>query len=153
MERKAMEEQKEPWTASLVKYFLHGILFSILYLVLVFVMIFVIAALVMIGFLIGFILGFVILFFILAFVNALLTEAIWSIPIKWDLISLLVHGFVLFFALLIVNVPAIIINIVMRDILTAIVLFVVYCFIDGFVAKGIATGWIEEESGEVGEIV
>jgi hypothetical protein len=147
--RKATEEQKESWTASLVKYFLHGIAFSVLYLVLAFVMVFFIAALVMIGFLIGLILGLVILFFALAFINALLTDAIWAIPIKWDPRSLLVHGFILFFALLIVNVPAIIINIIARDTLTAVVLFVVYCFIDGFVAKGIATAWTEEESGEV----
>jgi Ca2+/Na+ antiporter len=158
-----MREAEEPLLTRLGKYFLHGILFSIAYLILTFLMVPVVAGLMVvgsvagsIGILIGLILGLAILIFALAFVNAALTELVWSIPMKANPTSLLGHGIILFLGLLIANLPAIVVNVIMPDVFITIVVFVAYCFIDGYLAMSIATGWTaeeSEESEEVGEIV
>ncbi len=59
--------------------------------------------------------------------------------------SLLGHGFVLFFALLIAHTPSIIVNLTVPSLATTIVLFVVEAFVDGFVAKNVAVFWEEED--------
>ena len=125
------------------KYFLHGILFSIIFLVLALVWVFIFALLVVVGLFIGFIIGFIVLFFILGGLNSILTVRIWSIPIKTEWMILLGHGFVLFIALIIAHIPATVINLVVPDLTTTIVLFIVYAFIDGFVAKNVASWWKE----------
>jgi len=123
------------------KYFLHGILFSIIFLVLALVWVFVFALLVVVGLFIGFIIGFIVLFFILGGLNSFLTDIIWAITTKTAWTSLLGHGFVLFIALSIAHIPAIAVNLVVPDLTTAIVLFIVNAFIDGFVAKNVASWW------------
>jgi hypothetical protein len=47
-----------------------------------------------------------------------------------------------------VAIPSFLINIVLPSLVTTIVLFIVYCFIDGFVAASVAGGWEEEEYEE-----
>jgi len=99
--------EKEPWWKSLVKYFLHGLAFSVIFLLLALVWAFILAILVVTGLVIGLIIGLILLLFIIGGLNSFLTDFIWSIPIKTGWKSLLGHGFVLFIALIIVHVPAI----------------------------------------------
>ncbi|MEM3623463.1 MAG: hypothetical protein QXR76_06830 [Candidatus Bathyarchaeia archaeon] len=49
----------------------------------------------------------------------------------------------MFIALLIVGIPSFIINIIAPDLVTSIIVFVIYCFIDGFVSKKVAGYWEE----------
>lgn len=127
------------------KYFIHGFAFSLTMIVLVFVWVFVGVFLIAVGSFIGLIIGFLVFFFMLSGLNSFLTENIWSISTKTEWMSLLGHGFALFFALLIAHTPSIIINLTAPSLATTIVLFIVEAFIDGFVAKNVAVFWEEEE--------
>jgi hypothetical protein len=110
---------------------------------------FILVALVVIGFIIGLIIGIAVFFLIMGGLNAFLTDLIWGISIKSNLTSLLVHGFVLFIALLIVAIPSLIISvsIAVPSLAISITVFLIYCFIDGFVAKNVAAYW-QEDYGE-----
>ena len=119
----------------LAKYFVHGILFSAMFLVTVFVWAFIFVLLVIGGAFIGLILGFIVLFYIIGEINAFLADLIWDIPVTTDWKSLLLHGFALFFVLTIAQIPSFLVNFIMPSLATTIVLFIVYCFIDGFIAK------------------
>lgn len=135
--------EKEKTWKTLMKYFLHGILYSGFFLVLVFVWAVIFVVLVVIGSFIGFIIGVILLVFIIGGLNILLTSFIWSVSVKSDWKSLLVHGFVLIVVLLIASIPSIIINLIAPSLVTSIVIFLVYCFIDGFVSKNVALFWEE----------
>ncbi len=132
------------------KYFIHGFAFSIIFIVLVFVWALIFAVLIVIGSFIGFILGFIVLFFFLGGLNSFLTDLIWSIPIKTAWKSLLGHGFLLFILLIIVHIPAVLIEFIVPGLATTIVLFIFNAFIDGFVAKNVA-GWWKKEGFEYAE--
>ncbi len=123
------------------KYFLHGMVFSILYLALAFVWVFLLVVLVIVGFFIGLMVGLVVLFFIVGGLNNFLTNLIWSVPIKTDWKSLLLHGLVLFILLLIVHIPNAIVNFLFPNIGLQIVVFLIYAFVDGFVARNSANWW------------
>jgi len=125
----------------LLKYFLHGVSFSFLRLVLAIVWTIIAVALVFIGFIIGLIIGFLVLFYIIGGINAVLTDLIWGVSIKTDWKSLLAHGFVLFILLIIAAIPQFIISSVVPSLATKIVMFIIYCFIDGFIAKSVAGQW------------
>jgi hypothetical protein len=144
------EEEKEraSWREQLPKYFAQGLLFSIIFLVLWIVWAILTILLVIVGFIIGLIIGFVLLFFIIGWLNAVLTDWIWNTPIRTDWQDLLAHGFILFFGLLLAHVPGALINYALPGLATLAVLFVVYCFIDGFIAKSIAK-YYEEMVEEV----
>jgi len=129
------------------KYFIHGFAFSIIFIVLVFIWALIFALLIVIGSFIGFILGFIVLFFFLGGLNSFLTDLIWSIPIKTAWKSLLGHGFLLFILLIIVHIPAVVIEFIVPGLVTTIVLFIFNAFIDGFVAKNVA-GWWKKEGFE-----
>ena len=135
-------EEEKTWK-TLVKYFLHGILFSGLFLVLGIVWAVIFAVLIVVGLFIGFIIGVIVLFFIIGGLNALLTSFVWGISVKSDWKSLLVHGFVLFIALLIASIPSFVINLIVPSLVTSIVIFLIYCFVDGFVSKNVAVFWEE----------
>lgn len=149
-----LEEPEKPWWINAARYFLHGILFSIIYTVLYLFWSFIWSLLVVMGPIIWFITGFIVLFFIvggitlyfiLGGVNIYLTDRIWDIPIKEDLKSLLEHGFVLSILLFIVHIPMIAITFTAPDLARAlIVLFILYAFIDGYVAKKVGQLWEEE---------
>jgi hypothetical protein len=145
------EEEKKKRALSreqLPKYFAQGVLFSIIYTVLFIVWVFLAAILVVVGFIIGLIIGFVLLFFIIGWLNAVLTDWIWNTPIRTDWQDLLAHGFILFFGLLFAHVLGTLINYALPGLATLVVLFVVYCFIDGFIAKSIAE-YYEERVEEI----
>ena len=127
----------------LIRYFLHGILFAVLYIVLMLVWAVAFVILVVLGMFIGLIIALVLLFFIIGGLNTFLTELIWDIYVRSSWQSILGHGFALFIVLLIAGTPNIIINIVMPGLATTLVLFIIYCFIDGFIARKVGF-WFEE---------
>jgi hypothetical protein len=127
------------------KYFIHGFAFSVIMIALFFVWVVITVFLAVVGSFIGLILGFVVLLFMLSGLNCFLTENIWSISTKTEWMSLLGHGFVLFFALIIANIPSIIVGLTAPNLAVTMVLFVVEAFIDGFVAKNVAVFWEEDE--------
>jgi hypothetical protein len=137
-----LEFEEETWK-TLIKYFSHGILFSGIFLILGIVWAIILAILVSVGLFIGFIIGVIVLFFIIGGINVFLTDYIWNISVKEDWKSLLAHGFLLFILLLLVNIPSIIIRLIDKSLVTSIVLFLIYCFIDGYISKTVALNWEE----------
>lgn len=127
----------------LAKYFVHGLSFSLIMTVLVFVWVFFLAVLIVMGSFIGLIIGLIVLLFIIGGLNSFLTETIWSIYTRTHWMSLLGHGFVLFIALIVAHIPTIIVGLMAPSIPVAIALFIVGAFIDGFVAKNVASFWEE----------
>lgn len=150
---KRKEEEKIQWKTKLSKYFAQGILLSAIFIALSVGWTFLLAFLILIGNVIGLIIGFLILFFLIGLLNATLTEAIWNINMKADWKSLFSHGFVLFVSLIFVDIPAIVINLVMHSLLTIIALFIVYCFIDGYLSKKVAESYemTDDETEEMTE--
>jgi hypothetical protein len=140
-------EKQSPWRTAL-KYFLHGILFSILLLVLGFVWAVIVVVLVVVGSVIGLIIGIIVLFFIVAGVNSILAELIWGMTIRTNWKNLLGHGFVLFILLIVTGIPSIVLSIVAPSLVTTIVFFVIYGFVDGLIAKEVAGYWEEKEEQE-----
>jgi hypothetical protein len=140
-------EEDTLWRTAL-KFFFHGIIFSIIFIFLTIFWAFVLAFLVAFGFIIGFIIAFVVLFFLMGGINVYLAERIWDVSIQEDWKSLFVHGFALFIALILVHIPAIIlVSFVLYfapNTAVTIALFVIYSFVDGFVAANVALGWEEE---------
>jgi hypothetical protein len=141
------DKEQFSWPSRLARYFLHGIAFSILFFLLGLVWIVILAILVMVGAFIGFIIGFIVLFFFIAGLNTVLTEFIWSTTIESGWKTLLIHGLGLFFALLIADIPRYIFLTSSGPSPVALIgAIVVYSFIDGFIAKNVASVW-EERSG------
>jgi multiple sugar transport system permease protein len=138
----------------LVKYFAHGLLFSIINLTLSLVWVFFLTGVAVFVPFLGLVVGilgilgltivvFLIYFFVEAGINTFLTKRIWKIPIISDWKSLIVHGFVLFVALLVVSAPLLIVILYVPSLPVAVVLFLLYCFVDGYVAKSVASSWQE----------
>jgi hypothetical protein len=135
------------WPSRLARYFLHGIAFSILFMLLAFVWVIILAILVVVGSLIGLIIGFVVLFFFMAGLNTVLTDSIWSTTVDSGWKTLLIHGLGLFFALFFADLPRyIFVSRNEQNLALSIGVFIVYSFIDGFIAKNVASLW-EERSG------
>jgi len=137
-------EEEAPHRPLILNYFAHGILFSVITVFMTIVWAFVFAFLLIVGAVIGLIIGIIILFFIYGGINTFLMNEVWGILTKDDWKSLLVHGFILFIALLLVSIPAIIIDVLVPNLAVAIIVFVAYCFVDGYVARNVGDGWEEE---------
>ncbi|HVP92561.1 MAG TPA: hypothetical protein VMS94_02330 [Acidobacteriota bacterium] len=147
------QEEQIKWTTNLSKYFAQGILFSLIFIVLSIGWAVLLVFLMLIGFIIGLIIGFLILLFLIGGLNVVLTDEIWNTHTKDDWKSLLAHGFVLFIALIFAHVPGILINLVVPSLATIIAVFIVYCFIDGYVSKKIAEFYeiTDDETNEITE--
>lgn len=130
--------REEASGGDLGKYFLHGLAFSVLMFGVVIGWVFVLAFLLIIGSVIGLIVGIVILIYIMGWLNVSLTRYFWHIRVDSEWKALLAHGFVLFIALLLVSIPQLIVSALIPSVVTSIILFFVYCFVDGFVAKNVA---------------
>lgn len=128
------------------KYFVHGALFSIIGLVLSFVWLGILIVLVVLGSIIGLLIGVVVLFFFIGGLNSMLTGFIWHVSIKTDWKTVLLHGLVLSIAFIVAHIPSIVINLAAPSIVTVAVLFFIYAFIDGFVARHIAGMWQAAET-------
>lgn len=133
------------------KYFIHGLAFSILTSLLVLLWAVILAFLILMGLFIGLIVGIGLLMLIVGFINSVVTGWLWF-PVKSGFWNMLVHGFVLFIALLVVNA---IVSWTPQQILpgipTLVVAFIVTCFVDGYVGKWVASFWEEEEYLPEGE--
>jgi hypothetical protein len=92
--------------------------------------------------------GIILLFFIVVGVNSVLAELIWGMTIRTNWKNLLGHVFVLLILLVVVGVPSIVLNIVAPSLVTTIVLFIIYSFVDGLIAKGVAGFWEEKKEQE-----
>lgn len=136
----------------LLRYFLHGILFSAIGLIMLMAWAFGLVILTAIGFIIGIIIGFILLFLIIGGINTILTTLIWDVSVKSDWKSLIAHGFVFSLLQLIAHIPAIIIQLISSDLVTMAILLIIYSFIDGFLARRVAGLW-EEYPKETGEQV
>ena len=143
-----MVEEQKPLSFLLPRYFLHGLFFNLIFFLLSFAWAILFVGLLIFGAIIGLIIGIVLLFFILAAINVFLMERIWDFRAKADWKSLLIHGLALFFVLLIVSIPSLIINLLEPGVAVTIVIFIIYCFIDGYVAKAVGGMWEEIDYDE-----
>jgi hypothetical protein len=125
----------------LPRYFAHGIAWSVLMFIVGIAWSFITLMLVFAGWFLGLIIGFILLFILMGEVNSAITRGIWDIDVESDWKGNLIHGIVLFIALLIAGIPSGLVRLVMPDLGTAIILFVLYCFVNGFVAKKVAMIW------------
>jgi hypothetical protein len=123
------------------KYFLHGIAFSLLLALLVFLWAFVAGFLVVAGYVIGLIIGIVLLFFIVGGLNIVLTEIIWDVPIRENWQSILGHGLLLSIILVLAGIPSLLVSLYYPSLTVTIILFIVYAFVDGYIARWIAAIW------------
>jgi multiple sugar transport system permease protein len=112
--------------------------------------VFLVVSLVLVGAIIGFIVSFLVLFLIEGRINSYLTHRLWNIPVKIRWTNLLTHGAVLFIALLTVSIPLLIIDFFVPSLPTIAILFIVYCFVDGYVAKAVAQNWQEKAVLKIG---
>jgi len=143
---------KHSWIILLLKYFIHGIMFSILILALMLMWAVAFVVLVIIGLFIGLIIGLLLLFFIVGGLNVFLTKTIWSVSIKSDWKNLLLHGLILIVLLFLAEIPGAIISYNMPDITVTVAVLVVNSFIYGLIAKRVANFW-KEERKEISEQV
>lgn len=120
------------------KYFLHGLIFSVLMFVIFFGWIFLLAFLILLGSIIGLIIGLAVLVYVIGWLNVKLLKYFWNFEAgsKWT--ELLFHGFILLMALLLVGIPQFLLVWQVPSPVTSVVLFVVYCFVDGYVARNLA---------------
>lgn len=132
-----------PWKVA-AKYLLHGSLFLMLYFALVFLWVFFLVALLLVGSFIGLIIGLIALFFVMGGLNSFLTDLIWSVPMQTGWKSLMAHGAVLFVSLLVVNIPHVIVDLFVPNLLVAMAFIFIYAFVDGFVARNVANWWIKQ---------
>ena len=138
-----MEEDKVSYSlpSQVGKYFLHGIVFSLLLTLLVFLWAFIAGFLVVAGYVIGLIIGIVLLFFIVGGLNIVLTEIIWDVPIRENWQSILGHGLLLSIILVLAGIPSLLVSLYYPSLTVTIILFIVYTFIDGYIARWIAAIW------------
>jgi multiple sugar transport system permease protein len=125
----------------LPRYFAHGLLFGVINLVLALAWTFLLAGLIIFGAIIGLAAGVLILFLIEGAINSFLMGRIWNLAVRTSWTSLLTHGFVLFIALLIISIPSFIVSFYVPSWPVTAVLFLLYCFIDGYVAKTVGRNW------------
>jgi hypothetical protein len=132
----------------LPRYFVHGLLFSLFGFIIGFLLVFIFLGLFVFGAFIGLIIGFLLLFLVLGGINAFLMDKIWNIQINENWKSMMVHRFALAVVFLTVSIPSFIISLYAASLPVTIVLFIIYCFIDGYVAKAVGSYWkISSETG------
>jgi hypothetical protein len=141
------EEIADSLLSLCVRYFLHGIAFSLLFFVLVFFWVFLTLFLVTIGSWLGLIIGIVFILFLMGALNVGLTEIIWGTMIGTSLKSILAHGILLLMLLGLAGLPSSLVLYISPGLTTTIIMFVVYCFIDGFIARKVALIF-EESDGD-----
>ena len=145
-------EERFPLWSSLARYFLHGLAFSflvslalIVWLSLGLFFIFDLPFLTIIGIIIGLIVSFALMLVILGGLNATLTEHIWHVPIDQGWSPVVIHSLLLFLLLFIVGIPAAVTRFLAPSWETSVILFIVYGFVDGYVAKEVAFIWKTNE--------
>ena len=121
----------------LIKYFLHGILFSIFFLILELAWAFAFASLYIIGLYIGVIIGIVLLFLFMGLINMGLGVYLWDIDSGGHgLIGLFFHGATLFVILLIVDVIiSFLPNQIFPGTATVVATFIIRTFLYGVIGE------------------
>jgi ABC-type dipeptide/oligopeptide/nickel transport system permease component len=127
----------------IVKYFVHGLLFSTLLFVLGIAWTFVLTFLIGFAAMMGLIIGLILLFLMVGFLNSVISSYLWF-EVKFGFWDSLFHGIVLFSALIVLDIVLKIPTSVFPGIATSIITFIIAAFIEGFVAKKLA-GWWQEE--------
>lgn len=120
------------------KYFLHGLSFSIIMIGITVGWVLILAFLIAVGSFIGLIAGLALLVYIIGWLNVELTKYFWHYDAGSEWMGLIWHGTFLLLALLAVSIPQLVLSSIIPGFITAIVLFVAYCFVDGFVARSVA---------------
>lgn len=129
----------------LLKYFVHGILYSVLGIVVLFVWIFILLSLITIGSFLGLLIGLGVFVLLIGGLNSIITSFLWF-PVKMSFWNVFFHGLALSIALLIVEVIFLAIpNLVFRGIPTMVITTILGAFFSGVVGKVIAGIWREEE--------
>lgn len=141
-----LEDEEEYFEESslsyrLTRYFAQGLAFSFLGVMILLFFPVLMGGLFAVGAFIGLIIGFIILFFVYGVVNSFLVERIWNVQIDWNWKKLLAQGFVLFIALIAVSIPSVVVDLIWPSVSTAVIVFVVYCFVDGYVGKVVGSHW------------
>jgi hypothetical protein len=124
-----------------VKYFLHGLAFTLIMFILTIGWVFILIPLAICGFCFGIAIALAILVYAMGWVNTWLMGAVWGKEkMDEDWWAPLLHGAILFAVLLVLSVPWYAVRSVVPEIdtwpflLISIVVFFIYCFIDGFTA-------------------
>jgi len=144
-DRSKIKKKEKTWKI-LAIYFAHGLAFSLLFTVLVIAWTFGLIILTVLGSWIGLIIGFGLLILIIGFINAVITELLWF-PVRWEFWDMVLHGFVLFIALLIVNSIFLLApSLAFPGTATRIITVIIGSFIDGFVCKKVASLWGERRA-------
>jgi uncharacterized membrane protein YesL len=141
-----MAEETSSKKSSFLKYTLHGLAFSLIMFIMGVGLAFLLVFLVAIGFILGLIVGFLLVLVVYAGINVFLMDRIWHVPIKTDWKSLLAHGLILIIVILLASIPSLVINFLMPNIAVYIITLIIYCPIDGYIAKNIAQEWVDEET-------
>jgi hypothetical protein len=139
-----VKEAKQMNWEDLLKYFIHGFVFSLLFFLLTIAWLFGMLLLIVFGSFIGLIIGAGILMLIVGCLNTFLTSLLWF-PVKTSFWSITGHGIVLFMVLLVVNgifvtVP----SLAFPGIAAGVFALIVGSLVDGFVCKKVASWWEEE---------
>ena len=132
-----INREKMSWVG-VKKYILHGFVFSLLMFAILIGWIFILGFLVVIGSVIGLIIGVVALVYVIGWLNVNLTRYFWHIEADSKWTALIAHGFVLLLALLLVSIPQLLVSMLIPSLITTILMFIIYCFVDGYVAKNLA---------------
>jgi hypothetical protein len=88
------------------------------------------------------IIGVVLLVFIFGGFNTYLMQEIWKVSIGSNWFTLFTHGLALFLILLLVSIPSMVVSRLTPNVVVYAVMFVVYCFVYGYVAKAVGGSWI-----------
>jgi hypothetical protein len=135
-------EPKEPTGLGLwARYFAHGILFSLLIIMGSVVWAIVMIPLVLCGAFIGLIIALLLLVLLFGFINALLCDWIWNLSMDYKGTSVFLHGFVIILILIAASIPSMLVQAVVPNLLVSIMLFIVYCFVDGVVGRWVGKMW------------
>jgi len=140
------EAPKESWVISILKYFAHGVLFSVLATVFIFVAAEFLALLATLG-AGGILLAIAALYIVpivLGAANCVITEFLWF-PVKFSWLSTWLHGILMFLALIVVNLIALMPFSVLPLTAAIILSLITGAFIDGYLAKQIAELWKKEK--------
>jgi len=133
--------EKVPLTSLLPRYFVQGMLFSLLNLGPAVGWSLITAAFASLTGIAGLVVGVVLLFFLMAAINIVLTGSLWDLSVRDGFGGLFVHGITLFLILLIVSIPALILNNLFPSLAVRLAMLILYSLIDGYVAVNVASYW------------
>jgi predicted RNase H-like HicB family nuclease len=129
----------------LLKYFVHGVLYSVLGIGLLLVWAGILLFLMTVGSILGLIIGLGVFVLLIGGLNSIITFFLWF-PVKMSFLNVFFHGLTLSIALLFVNVIFLAIpNLVFPGIPTMVITTILGAFLSGVVGKVIAGIWREEE--------